>query len=543
MTTAASARAAEHSRAARDRILGHVMLAFEGHELPAAGMARLGEAPSAGVTMFRHLNVGAAADVRALTEAIQRAAGGFGPVLVAADQEGGQFLALGDDSTPFPGNMALGAADDPALTERVGAAMGAEMRALGVTLTYAPCADVASNPENIAIGIRSFGADPSLVARHTGAWVRGVRSAGVAATAKHFPGLGDVSLDSHLGLPVLNVTPERLEAVELAPFRAAIEAGVDVVMSAHIALPRLTGDPSLPATLSSDVMGDLLRGSLGFRGVTMTDALDMGALPQGPEQAIDAVAAIRAGIDALLLVADEAARLRIEAALVHAAARGLFHEAALAAADERLERLRSWLAGWAQPDLSVVGSDAHLALAAEASARAVTLVRNDTGLLPLRLPSEARVAAVMPRPRDLTPADTSSLVAPGLARALRQHRDGVVEIVVDNPPTDAGVAAARAQAAAADLIVVGTIGASYDPGQAALVDALLGTGVPTITLALRTPWDLASYPGAATHICTYGLLPPSMDALAAALSGRAPFPGRLPAPIEGLYPIGHGLAS
>lgn len=526
------------------------MLAFDGFELPPAMAARLGTAPAAGITLFRYLNVASPAQVRALTDAIQAAAARLpprsgetarAPLLVAADQECGQLMALGHGTTPFAGNMALGAIGDESLAERVAAAIGVEMRALGANVAYTPSCDIASNPENPGIGIRSFGDDPAAVGRLAAAHVRGLHSAGVAATAKHFPGLGDVALDSHHELPALDHDRARLDATELVPFRAAIEAGADVVMSAHVGLPALTGDATLPATLSRTVMHDLLRGELGFDGVSITDALDMAALPQGPEQAIDVIAAIRAGVDVLLCPPNEEARLRIETALTHAAARRLFDPVALRASRDRLARLGAWLAPFAQPALDLVGCEAHRALGREVAERSITLVRNGAGRVPLRTSAGGRIAAIMPQPRDLTPADTSSTVVPGLARALREHHGAVDEFITGHPPTSADIAALRARASDYELIVVGTIAASLDPGQAALVDALLDSGVPTITAALRTPWDLAAYPRADTHVCTYGILGPSMDALAAALFGRIPFHGRLPVAIPGIARTGDGL--
>jgi beta-N-acetylhexosaminidase len=181
-----------------DAILSRVMLAFEGMSVSAAVLERLRRAPAAGVTLFRALNVESPEQVRALTSALQDAVGGG--LLIAADQEGGQLIALGDRSTPFAGNMALGAVDDVGLTERVGRAIGTEARAMGVNLVYAPVLDVASNPSNPALGIRAFGDDPGLVGRHGAAIVRGLQSAGVAASIKHFPGAGEATADPHHGV-------------------------------------------------------------------------------------------------------------------------------------------------------------------------------------------------------------------------------------------------------------------------------------------------------------------------------------------------------
>ena len=375
------------SRPAGDALLGRVMLAFDGERLPRWVARRLRDAPAAGMTVFRHHNVRSPSQVRELTEAFQRAgaasagggAGGAGtaPLLVAADQEGGQLQALGESPTAFAGNMALGAVGDEGLAERVGAAIGRESRAMGINVVYAPVLDLASEPANTALGVRSFGDDPAAVGRLGAAFVRGLQGAGLAATVKHFPGGGEVGQDTHHGLGVVAATREELDATAFVPFRAAIAAGAHLVMSAHVAVPALTGDPTLPATLSPVVLDGLLRRELGFDGVTISDALDMRALAQGAAQAVEIIAAVRAGVDLLLCSADRRAQRRIEETLVAAASRGLFDQDELEASTGRVDALRRWLAAaGAAPDLSVVACAEHRALSRELAERSITLVRD-----------------------------------------------------------------------------------------------------------------------------------------------------------------------
>lgn len=510
-----------------EAILGRVMLAFEGERVPAWVSERLVRAPVAGVTLFVAQNVRSPGQVRELTAEFQAAGSAFpGPLLIASDQEGGQLIGLGDGTTGFAGNMALGAVGDPWLTERVSAAIGREARAMGVNLVYAPALDLATEPANAAMGTRSFGDDPAAVGRHGAAMVRGLQSAGVAATVKHFPGLGAVADDTHFGGAVVGGSHAELDARELAPFREAIAAGARVAMSAHVAVPALTGEPALPATLSRAVMTGTLREDLGFEGVSITDALDMAALAQGAAQAVDIIAAVRAGIDLLLATADRTALARIEETLVAAAARGLFEAPDLAASAARLAALREWLAAAdPAPSIDVVGCTEHRALSRELAERALT--RTDGGL-PLAWAADSRILAVMPRPTDLTPADTSSLVTPGLGRALRTRFAAVDEIVVDVAPSDAEIAAVRERALGFDAVVVGTIEAHRQPAQAALVRALESAGRPIVAAALRTPWDCATYPAAMPAVCTYSILPDSLEALARALAGEVGFPGRAP---------------
>jgi beta-N-acetylhexosaminidase len=522
--------------------LARLMIAFAGTDLPPSAARRICEHGVAGVTLFPAHNVVDPPQVRSLTAAIQEARpAGAPPLLIAADQEGGQLNGLGGGTTQFAGAMALGAAGDEDLAERVAGATARELRALGVNVDYAPVCDLAVNQANPALGIRSFGDDPEAVGGLAAATVRGLQDAGVAATAKHFPGAGDTAADPHHELPRVTRTDAELAERELVPFRAAVDAGARLVMTGHLALSG--HDDDLPASLSAAVLRDLLRGQLRFDGVTVTDALDMRALAQGSAQIVDAIAALRAGEDVLLGTADERAIERLEEGLAHAGRRGLFDADDDAAARGRLDALRRWLGGFDQPTLDVVGCREHQALADELARRSITLVRNDDGLLPLRPAAGARIAVVQSLPADLTPADTSSTVPPSLASALGRRLPGVEEVLLPAAPGEADIAGLGERLASVDLVVLGTFAAHLQPAQAQLAAAVLTAGTPTVTVALRTPWDLLAYPSARTHVCTYGILAPSMEALADALLGEAPFAGRLPVDIAGLHPRGHGITT
>jgi beta-N-acetylhexosaminidase len=492
------------------------LIAFEGKKVDPALATMLSDPRVAGVTLYGSLNIDDAEQTRRLTTDLRSTAGR--PLLVATDQEGGQLNAAGPETTPFAGNLALGATGDRHLAFDVAKAIGTELAALGISVNYAPVADVATRPWNPSLGIRSFGEDPALVSEMTAAMVNGLQSAGVAATIKHFPGKGEATVDPHDELPVLELDLERLERVEFAPFRAGIASGSRLLMVGHYGLPAVTGDRRIPTSISAEVMEELIRGKLHFGGLIVTDALDMGAFGDAPTDL-----PLEMGADLLLYGPAQAGRLPDRNG----------------GNPERMRDLHAWLAGFRQPDLSVVGCAAHQALAADLAERAITLVRDNTGLLPLSATRHRRILAVMPRPIDLTPADTSSLVAPGLARALRKQHPDVTEIVVDHEPSETEIAGVAEAARRQDVVVLGTIEAGE--AQAALVKAVLATETPVVTVALRTPYDLARYPEASTYVCTYGIHPPSMAALAAALFGRIPMTGTLPAAVPGLYPPGHGL--
>jgi beta-N-acetylhexosaminidase len=515
----------------REAVLGQLMLAFEGLALPGPMARRLRDRPAAGVTLFRHANVNRPDELRALTDAIQALAPPGLPFLIAVDQEGGQLAGLGDASTPFAGAMALGAVGDAGLAERVGAAIGRELRAAGVNVNYAPVCDLATSAANPGLGVRAFGDDPAAAAGLVAATVRGLASSGVAATLKHFPGIGELAADSHHAAVSIEVDANLMRARELVPFRAGIEAGAPLVMSGHAAAPSLAGGSMLPATASPQIVRTLLRDDLQFDGVAISDAFNMRALAQGGAgRAVEAIAALRAGLDLLLLTSDRAS-VGLDDALVLAAARNLLPDDGVALSLARVATLRRRLAdppAGGEPGIEVIGCAAHREIADELARRSLTLVRDEGVHLPLRLDPGDDLFVVMPRPVDLTPADTSSTVEPGLADAIRRHHPRVTEQVVEIDPDASAIADIRAAAAGADALVIGTISASLAPGQVALVEALLSLGRPTVTVALRTPWDADAYPGSTTHVCTYSVLEPSLRALAEALFGHAPFPGRLP---------------
>ena len=509
------------------------MLAFEGTEVPEWLKTRLQESPPAGVTLFREWNMASPEQTAELTASLQELNSGPHPLLVAVDQEGGQLIGI-TGSTPFAGNMALGAAGDAGLAAAVAERMGREMGALGINLNYAPVADLSSRGDNPSTGVRSFGEDPVEVSHLTAATVRGLTAAGVIAAVKHFPGQGDISVDPHYELPILGFDEERLEKTELPPFRAAVGAGVGMVMIGHYVVPALTGSAGTPIFASKPGI-DFIRNAMGFDGVVITDALDMGALDQGPNQAIEVVAMMRAGVDLLMCMPDPDLQQRVRTAVERGYDRDLIPDQALAESRQRIELVRKGLRV-AKPDPAVVGGSIDLAL--ELAERSVTVVRNDGGLLPLRLEPDARILSLQPAPVRVTPADTSNLYPPVMAQALQAHHERVTEVVYPQSPTPGDISRILTQAAEHQLVIVGTVNAGAE--QAALVNGLLQVGRPVVTVALRAPYDLSSYPGSSTHLSTYTALEPSMVALAQTLF-EAGGKGRLPVAIPGLHPRGHGL--
>ncbi|MFD0374815.1 glycoside hydrolase family 3 protein [Streptomyces sp. NPDC127112] len=474
--------------------------------------------------------------IAALSNGLQRAAAGSGagvPLLLSVDQEHGAVARIGRPATLLPGAMALGAGGSPADARRAARVAGAELAALGIRQDYAPVADVNVNPANPVIGVRSFGSDPDAVAELAAAQVRGYQGAGVAATAKHFPGHGDTETDSHVGLPVMRHSRAQWEELDEPPFRAAVEAGADVVMTAHIVFPAL--DPSGdPATLSRPIVTGILRERLGFRGVVVTDALDMAGVRQKYGDDRVPVLALKAGCDQLLNAPDlglayrsvlaavgsgELTRERIEESVLRIlevkARRGLFDDPY--ADEERVD--------------AVVGTGEHLAAADTITAGTTTLLANPRGLLPLDAASGPRLLVTGAEPP--SPTGTTGPPVQVLARELT-----ALGCRAQALPADQAVAAAPGHAA----VVVCTYNVPEgESPQRTLVADLVATGVPVVLVAVRNPYDPARLPECAAEVATYTWTDVELRAAARVLTGARRPSGRLPVPVPGRYPLGHGL--
>jgi beta-N-acetylhexosaminidase len=339
-----------------------------------------------GVALFAR-NVESPAQVAALTAQLRAERP---DVIVAIDEEAGDVTRFESrHGSSRPGNLALGAIDDPALTEAVARDLGHELARAGITLDYAPDTDVNSNPDNPVIGVRAFGAEPQLVARHSAAFIRGIQNAGVAACAKHFPGHGDTSVDSHHDVPLIDRDRAGLEACELLPFRAAIEAGVQVVMTGHLLVPAF--DPDLPATLSRRILTGLLREELGFDGLIVTDGIEMQGVAR--KYGVDGatVRAIAAGADAICVgggLADEQTAILLRDAIVEAVRTGELPYERLHDAATRVHRLADWTTRARKlVDVTNQNWSDGSAVGFEAARRAVRVTTTDGAALPIATPA------------------------------------------------------------------------------------------------------------------------------------------------------------
>ncbi len=479
------------------------------------------------------------------------------PLLVTSDFENGgpgmrinhsyalpSMLPQGG-GTSFPPTMAFGAIGDERFIREYGRITAVEAKAVGVHLNFAPVLDVNSNPDNPIINTRSFGEDPATVARLGAAYIEGAHQGGVLATAKHFPGHGDTRTDSHLDLPVVPADWDRLNSVELVPFRQAVVSGVDAVMTAHVMVTGVQGTSGSPATLDPRFMTELLREDMGFQGLLLTDALVMGALADRYGTAELAVLALEAGSDVLLMPTDVTEAIDAVVAAVDSGRVG--PDRVTASARRVLEtKARAGLHRGRMVDLDavddVVGSAAHLAFADTAAARSMTLLRDRPGAVPVD-------SAVTRRILSVTYARADNLVA-GTAfdPALSGRVSSVRRARIDPDTPEVTYDSLRIRARNADLVLV----SAYVPpragaGEVAAPDALadfvreVGSERPLLVTSFGNPYLLGALPGAPAYLIAWGDREVSQAAAIRALFGETAISGRLPISIPPFHAIGDGL--
>jgi beta-N-acetylhexosaminidase len=494
--------------------------------------------------------------IAGLSNGVQRAAMGQRvpvPALVSTDQEGGVIVRIGPPATQFPGSMAIGASGRTADAGTAARIAGKELRAMGVNQVYAPVADVNVNPGNPVIGVRSFSSDPSVAAQMTAGQIGGYQASGVSATSKHFPGHGDTALDSHTAVPVITHSQEEWERLDLPPLRAAVDSGIDSIMTGHLVFPAL--DPSEdPSTLSRPILTGLLRERLGYDGVVVTDSLGMQGVRDKYGDDRIPVLALKAGVDQLLKSPDGKFDLQYNAVLA-AVRNGELTEERIEESVYRVLRLKKQRGLFDNPYVDeskvgqVVGIPAHLTAAQRITDPTTTLIKND--------PAGAGRPALLP----LRPGAGKVLVtgwdAQPVADAVAKRQPGATALDTGLKPTPQQIDAAVARARESDLVIVATnrawdvaVGGDHNgPGQRDLVNALLATGKPVVVTALRDPYDIGHFTGAPAFVTTYSYTGHALESLARVLYGEHNPSGRLPVripaaddPARTLYPYGHGLS-
>lgn len=503
-----------------DKIGQMLLVGFYGLDAPDYILDWLREGRIGGVILFSR-NVQSPQQVARLTQQIHEAA--KYPALVAIDQEGGIVARLREGFTESPGAMALSAAGNEKLAERMAQVLGTEMKALGINWTYAPAVDISYNADNPTVGVRSFGNDKEQVANMTAATVRGFQAGGVAATAKHFPGLGNTAVDTHQALAILDTSVEQLVINDLIPYRAAMHAGLASVMTTHTKFTAL--DSEHPATLSPIIVKRLLRGELGFEGVVCTDCMEMKAISNHYGAGESAVLAALAGIDLILFSHTRTMQEAAYDALLEAAQSGRIPLEIIDCANERIAKLKEQYAV-AQIDIGQIRSAEHLETADKAAHAGTVLLKADDTVFPLN--PDNHTIALIEFASYLDSEVVESGGQTGIAKMLAEALPQVETVSLKVFDTDE-MMLQRAQklAAESDVLVLATRNAHLWQDELDMVQDFISRTNHVILLCLRNPYD-ALVVDAGTVICTLGDATPSLQAAVDALVGEFTPSGKLP---------------
>jgi beta-N-acetylhexosaminidase len=527
----------------REKIGQMVMCGFDGKQ-PTEGIRMLIRDYKLGGIIYFRRNIGSAQEVAVLSEELQAAAREVSdiPLWIGIDQEGGMVARIDRDVSLMPGGMALGAARSLDYARLAAKVSGLELRQMGININFAPCIDVNNNPANPVVGVRSYGEDPELVGWLGASAIEGYQGSGVSACAKHFPGHGDTVADSHHELPVVPHNKDRLEQIELKPFRRAVSSGIDVIMTAHVQFPAYE-DNGCPATLSGTIIDGLLRKEMGFSGVIITDCLEMKAISETVGVGRGAVLAVKAGVDLVLVSHRLDRQIEVLEALYEAVRSGEIPEERIDRSVERVISAKRKRAGaWDTGEMDGIGSVLHRETAREICEHSVTLVKREQGSLPLR--KDCPTMVVWPVVRTSSEVDEAIAQEVTLGGVLGAYLTDIREVVIGTEPTEEEIRKVVEEAEwGFGQIVVGTYNASFSPGQSRLVQELLLLGKAVVTaVALRNPYDVLAFPDIHGYVACYENRPEMLRAVAKVLVGELPAKGRLPVRLSDEYPYGFGLS-
>lgn len=513
-----------------------VMIDIPSFELSEADKAHLRSHPWNGVLMFAN-NIRSKEQLRGLLSQITEICPGV--PLFTIDQEGGlvdriRFM----DTVLSPGNMALAATGSLQDCHNAHQILGQQLREIGFHLDFSPCIDINNNPDNPIVGVRSFGENPESVASFGVAAIQGLQEGGVAATAKHFPGHGDSALDSHLALPTIPHSRERLEQVELVPFKKAIAAGVDAIMTAHITFPALDPRPGMPATLSRPILTDLLRNELGFQGVIFTDSLAMKAVAEHFGLAEATVLSLEAGADIILACGTYEDHLIAVRAIVQAVESGRLPVSVVDAALARIQALKD---KWIERRPSSLSLDQMTAKMQELVNRSVTVVKNE-GVLPIPVASKPKVLVLSP---DLLPVTPLGEMASSEMTLSHLQIDGAETTFATFPhlPEMVAVHHLLEQCSSYDYVVLTIYARDRVPDSQREMIRKFQAGLRNlVVISLSSPYLLREFENVPCYLTSYNYTPLSLKALGRVLAGQIAPSGRLPVSIPGLFQASNSAA-
>ncbi len=506
-----------------EQIGQRMMAGFDGPRLDDQFIALVKKWKIGNVVLFKW-NITDKEQLRELCEDIQRLVirETGRPAFIAVDQEGGAVSRLSDDATRVPGAMAIAATGDPSNAYNAGKTTGLELRALGVNFNLAPVLDVNSNDANPVIGVRSYGERPETVIRYALPMMRGLDDSGALSCGKHFPGHGDTSVDSHLALPVVDKTMDELRRVELAPFQAAVEAGIPAIMSSHIVFPQV--DPGKPATLSRKILTGLLREEMGFQGLIITDCLEMKAIQHTVGTVQGTVEAIKAGADLVLVSHSADLAAGSAEAIRQALESGEIDRGEWERSLERIAALKADYLNRPAPDMSVVGSEAHRRGNLDLLSRTLTPIRVPGNRFPSLGDRPYFAGCPVFRATQVSNLPDDPLTFPVY---MAEKLGGQAE-VTPTDPTAEEIAAIVGRAEGASCIVVGTYNGHLYQGQLELIGRLAELDVPVVAVALRNPYDLRPLSPKVWSLAAYEYTAQAFDAVADVLQGKTEALGKPP---------------
>ncbi|WP_026691306.1 beta-N-acetylhexosaminidase [Alteribacter aurantiacus] len=505
-----------------------LVIGFDGTTVPRDVKQFIQDYHVGGIILFAR-NIESPEQVLRLTTDLQRTAKKAGhaqPLLICVDQENGVVRRLEKGTTLLPGAMAIGATQKESYSYDIGLATAKELKALGMNWNLAPVLDVNNNPDNPVIGVRSFGEEADKVASFGREAMKGMQEGGMITTLKHFPGHGDTNVDSHLGLPTIPHSMERLNEVELKPFRACIQEGADTVMTAHIHFPALEKEEGVPATLSKTIVTGLLREELGFDGVVTTDCMEMDAIGKTVGTEKGGLAAVKAGVDIVMISHTLDKQKGALEAIKGAVVNGDLDEALIDQACARVSKLKDTYATWENtsvtdgPIATVVGCEEHERLAEEVYKQSVTVVKNE-GALPLKTD---QVVVLEPVNQKTMQVEDEKYAHLALGEAVKSVCEGAKTYTL--PKTVEELDAIMNDTS---TFIVGTLSAGPNSEEVTLIKYLVQKNKTVIVVAMRSPYDLAHLPpGVGAYMATYEFSYPALKIAAKAIFGKEDVKGKAP---------------
>ena len=501
-----------------------LVIGFDGKKVPKKVKDLIHNYHIGGIILFSR-NIGTPTDVLKLTTELQQEANNAGyeyPLLICVDQENGVVRRLNDGFSIFPGSMTIGSTNDAASAYEIGLATGKELQAVGINWNLAPVVDVNNNPDNPVIGVRSFSDSPEKVARFGHAIMNGMQDSGTITTLKHFPGHGDTNVDSHLDLPVIPHSMERLEKVELMPFKACISSGADVIMTAHVCFPAIESIKERPATLSANVITKLLREKLGFNGVVTTDCMEMNAIANTIGTENGSVAAIKAGADLIMISHTPNKQEGALEKIIQAIENGEIEEKLIDESIRRINVLKQKYLSWGniptKSNLKNVKSKQHQEIAYKVYEKSIKVIKNE-GIIPLSIHGKRKILVISPENnKGLEVEDKKNTSS--LGKVIQEYVTFADIYEFHTSVADKELDGLMNKLESYDTVIIGWSAALSNKQQLKVIKQLVNSKSSVVVVSMRNPYNTANVPDAPAIINTYEDTYPALKVAASLIFDR-----------------------